>query len=188
MAEEEKIDNGPAESDSDDSKGGLLGWIITFIFAVGCAGGGYGLSGLFAKAAPKAAVKNTSETTEEVPDEMSKIYAENASELQPWIYEFDQIIANLNVPGGSRLISVTPVIELSPEMDKVEGELFLEKKMVYLRDWLQTYLAGLTLEQVQGSTSQARMKVEIKESFNEILFPDSKPLITRVMLKGYTIQ
>lgn len=46
----------------------------------------------------------------------------------------------------------------------------------------------MKLSQVKGSVNQSRMKVDIRESFNEILFPDTKPLIQIVMLKDFIIQ
>ena len=61
---------------------------------------------------------------------MASIIVENASEFKPWIYEFEQVLANLNEPGATRLISVIPVIELAAEMDQIEGKIFLESKCI----------------------------------------------------------
>lgn len=183
MADEEaKKDESNDKEVSSGKSRSLIGWVITFVVAVVCAGGGYGLSGLFAKVAP---VKDADiPESEKVQDYIS----ESPDEGKPWIYELDLITSNLNEPGSTRMIQFKAVMELSPEMDEERGKVFLEGKKLYLQDWLGTYLLGLNLSQVSGSSSQIRMKVEIRESFNEILFPDTKPLVNRVMLKDYIIQ
>lgn len=185
MAEKEIKNDESKEKDSESGKKkGLVGWIITFTVTVICTAGGFGLSGLFAKAAPTG----VEETPKVEKSEIEAYLLEDPSAAKPWIHELTPIYANLNEPGSTRMVQFAVIMEISEEMDEVLGEEFLLKKDVYLIDWLTTYLAGLNLQQVSGSSSQNRIKVEIKENFNEILFPDTKPLINRVMLKGFTIQ
>lgn len=165
-------------------KGGLVGWIITFAIAIMCAGGGYGLSGLFAKVTPDKVDVEAEAEKEKTAAYMS----DDPDSAKPWIFELDPITANLNEPGSTRMVQVTVVLELAAAMDQTEGEKFLKEKVIHLRDWLGTYLAGMKLIQVKGSSSQSRMKVDIQESFNNKLFPDSKPLVQKVMLKDFIIQ
>jgi flagellar basal body-associated protein FliL len=183
MADEEKKEEESKDATSG-KKGGLVGWIITFAVAVVCAGGGYGLSGLFAKAAPE----KIDPEVEAKKDEAEAYLSDDPKGAKPWTFDFKPITANLNEPGSGRMIQVTVVIELSSDMDQTRGEDFLKEQVIRMRDWLGTYLAGLKLEQVNGSSNQTRMKVDIRENFNGILFPDTKPLIQRVMLKDYIIQ
>jgi flagellar basal body-associated protein FliL len=186
--EEEKKDKSKDESKDIDASPGkgkaIIGWVITFTVAAICAGGGYGLSGLFAKVTPEKVV--------EVPDSeksIEELYGpEDPESAKPWNFELKPITSNLSEAGSTRMIQVTVVLEISADMDETKGREYLEGKKLHLRDWLGTHLASLNLEQVAGGPSQNRMKAEIKESFNEILFPDSKPLVGRVMLKDYIIQ
>jgi len=180
--EEEKIEKPEKTEGTSGNKGSLIGYIITFVVALVCAGGGYGLSGVFAKAAPKPDLE-----IEEKKAEEEKYESENP-DAGPWLLELQPITANLNVVGVSRMIQLTIVLEMSAKMDEVKGRAFLEKKTIHLRDWLGTYLAGLNLDHVKGSANQSRMKVEIKESFNEILFPDTTRHIQKAMLKDVIIQ
>jgi flagellar basal body-associated protein FliL len=186
MADEEIKDEVAKDKTEATSgkKGGLVGWIITFAIAIICAGGGYGLSGLFAKVTPEKvdAVEDAKKS------EIEAILSDSPDSAKPWIFELEPITTNLNEPGSTRMIQVTVVLELAAEMDKIKGEEFLKERVVHLRDWLGTYLAGLKLIQVNGSSNQSRMKVDIQESFNEKLFPDSKPLVQKVMLKDFMIQ
>jgi len=186
MADEEIKDEVSKDKEAaSDNKSGLVGWIITFAVAIVCSAGGYGLSGLFAKAAP---AKSDETANSENTDETNDLITEDLEGSKPWQFELQPITANLNEPGATRMIQVTVVMELSAEMDETKGREFLDGKIIHLRDWLQTYLANLNLEQVKGGHNQSRMKVEIRESFNEELFPDSKPLVQRVMLKDFIIQ
>lgn len=186
MADKEiKKDKAKDESKDKEAATGnksLIGWVVIFAVAIVCAGGGYGLSGLFAKVAPKI--------EETIPDTEKAVpwIAENPEMGKPWTHELELITRNLNEPGATRMIQFAVVMELSEEMDEELGKEFLESKKMYLQDWLGTYLSNLNLLQVQGGSSQNRMKNEIKESFNEILFPDTKPLVNKIMLKGYILQ
>ena len=185
MANEETKGEGAKETEATSGKkGSLIGWIITFAVAIICAGGGYGLSGLFAKVIPEKG----DEAAEAKKSEIEDILTEDSESAKPWIFELEPITSNLNEPGSTRMIQMTVVLELGAEMDKVKGEEFLKERVIHLRDWLGTYLAGLKLIQVKGSSNQSRMKVDIRENFNEKLFPDSKPLVQIVMLKDFMIQ
>ncbi|MCF7956034.1 MAG: flagellar basal body-associated FliL family protein [Phycisphaerae bacterium] len=186
MADKEIKDEGVKDESESTSgkKGSLVGWIITFSVAIICAGGGYGLSGLFAKVAPG----KVDSAEEAKKSEFEAILADSPDSAKPWVFELSPITANLNEPGSTRMIQVTVVLELAAEMDKVRGEDFLKERVVHLRDWLGAYLAGLKLIQVSGSSNQSRMKVDIQESFNGKLFPDSKPLVQKIMLKDFMIQ
>lgn len=195
MADEEKKDQEQTEDKSTEStespgrKGAILGWVMTFAVAVVFAAGGYGLSGIFAKAPEAENPEDTKVVDEDIPEEMANMINLDTEGLKPWTYELDPpVIANLDEPGVTRMIRLMVIIELAPEFDEIAGKEFMEGKAVYMRDWLQTYLSGLNLDQVKGSTNQTRIKVEIKENFNEILFPDSKPLVNRVMLRDFAIQ
>jgi flagellar basal body-associated protein FliL len=185
MADEEAKKEEVKDKEAKPGKGkGLVGWIITFVVVVACSVGGYGLSGLFAKTAPEET--ETVAKGEELETDPFPVI--DPSIAKPWTFEMEPIVANLNEPGSTRMIQLGIVLDMSRDMDEVLGTEFLEEKKLYLRDSLMTYLSGLNLEQVSGSSSKNRMKVEIKEDFNEILFPDSKPLLNRVMFKGCTIQ
>lgn len=186
MADEKIKDEGAKDETEATSgkKGGLVGWIVTFAIAIICAGGGYGLSGLFAKVTPEKvdAVQDAKKS------EIEAILADSPDSAKPWIFELEPITSNLNEPGSTRMIQMTVVLELSAKMDQTKGQEFLKERVIHLRDWLGEYLAGLKLIQVSGGSNQGRMKVDIRESFNEILFPDSKPLVQVVMLKDFMIQ
>lgn len=188
MAEEEKKENKKTDDEkkNDSSRSSLIGWIITGVIAFVCAAGGYNVSNIFAESQSVDKKKEVSKAdTEGIPE---KLVNPNLETAETWTYSLEPVVANLNEPGVTRFIRMTVIIELSEKMNQTEGEIFLDEKKIYLRDWLQQYLAEQTLDDVSGGSNQARIKVEIKENFNRILFSESRPLVTKIMLQGYAIQ
>ena len=106
-----------------------------------------------------------------------------------WIYEkMDPIVANLDEPGVSRFVRVTVILEMNKNIDIDGGMAFLDEKKIVLQDWMTTYLAGLSLEDVRGSRNLTRIKQEVLEHFNQILFDQGKPYIDRVLFKEFAVQ
>lgn len=105
-----------------------------------------------------------------------------------WFFELDAVMANLDEPGVTRFLRASITIQFTMDYDvAIGGPLVNEKKMI-LRDWLTTYFAGLTIEDVRGTMSLARIKNQIRDQFNEMLFPDSKPLVHAIILKEFAVQ
>jgi flagellar basal body-associated protein FliL len=65
---------------------------------------------------------------------------------------------------------------------------FLDEKKVILQDWLTTYLAGLSLENVRGTKNLTRIKNEIRDQFNRLLFESEKPYVERILIKEFAVQ
>jgi len=97
-------------------------------------------------------------------------------------------VCNLDEPGVTRYVRVTISLEMRPEMDRTKGEPYLEERKLILRDWLTTYFAGLSLEDVRGSRNLEKIKRQIQEQFNEMLFPNSRPYIQRVLFREFAVQ
>ncbi len=79
-------------------------------------------------------------------------------------------------------------MEISGETDKKKGTAFLDEKKPILTDMLFVYLSSLSLKDVQGDKNLKSIQSRVRELFNEKLFPDSKPQITRVLIKEFPIQ
>jgi|GEM_PF-210859 len=105
-----------------------------------------------------------------------------------WFFELDAVTANLDEPGVTRFLRASITIQFTKDYDvAVGGPLVNEKKMI-LRDWLTTYFAGLGIEDVRGTMSLARIKNQIRDQFNDMLFHDSKPLVHAIILKEFAVQ
>jgi flagellar FliL protein len=161
----------------------MLGAII-----VGGTMGGFALSQLLGgtdPVCPAAETKDPSEKEEKFED----FLAENAGEHESWLFDkIDAIVANLDEPGVTRYVRVCVTLEMSPEMEKEKGELFLEEKKMILRDWMTTYFAGLSLEDVRGTRNLEKIKRQIQDQFNEILFPNGKLYVQRILFREFAVQ
>jgi flagellar protein FliL len=189
-AENKEEESGSAGGD-DKAKagggGGLAAWlIIGGISLVGMVGG-FALAQLMASPAEEDVV---AEEPEEMLEESSyaDLYAETPEEDKPWSYQLDSIIGNLDEPGSSRYLKVGIALEISSELDKDKSIPYLDEKKPIINDFVTTYVAGLSLERVRGSSNLNRIKKELRDAFNDLLFPDGKPLVQRVYLKEFAVQ
>jgi len=77
---------------------------------------------------------------------------------------------------------------MSSEVDEKKGVVFLDEKKPILTSWLTIYLAGLSLEDTRGDRNLKRIQSQVLDTFNEKLFPDSKPQIRNVLFKEFAVQ
>ena len=161
----------------------MLGAVI-----VGGTTGGFALSQLLGgtdTVCPAAETNGADTKKENFDDFLSK----NAAAQSTWLYDkMDPIVANLDEPGVTRYVRASVTLEMSPEMDRIKGETFLEERKMILRDWLTTYFAGLSLEDVRGSRSLEKIKRQVQDQFNEILFSNGKPYVQRILFREFAVQ
>lgn len=166
--------------------GRFLPWIVMGFVVVISAGAGFGLGRIFAGSPdgdPNSPVnvdpvaQKTGEDAE--PDSGETVF-----------YSFEPVMAPVNEPGLTRYVRITLNLEIPKEKDYDEetGPPYVANNMPLLKDWLQGYLSEQTLEDLRGERNTMRMKSEIRDAFNEILFPDSKPKIKRVLIDEKAIQ
>lgn len=170
----------------------LVLWIILGGVVIVSAGGGYGAAKLFAgsSAQPRTEAEQSpsAESSEPAGGEELLNTDKKPSEQGTWDIDLEPVIANLNEPGVTRYVRATLTLEMSAEANKEKTVQFIEDKTPAIRNWLTIYLAGLTLEDVKGSRNLKRVQARILDSFNELLFADSKPLIDQVLFKEFAIQ
>lgn len=197
MADEKKKETKPAKPASKEKSskdGGLDGKSFWFLWAmlgaviVGGTTGGFALSQLLSgtdTVCPAAETNTADAKKENFDDFLSK----NAAAQSTWLYDkMDPIVANLDEPGVTRYVRASVTLEMSPEMDRIKGETFLEERKMILRDWLTTYFAGLSLEDVRGSRSLEKIKRQVQDQFNEILFSNGKPYVQRILFREFAVQ
>ena len=195
MAEEEKskekneMKEKKEKAPKPEARGqsGLMVWLILAAVIVAGSTGGFALSQLMGGTDPvcPAAETKSSKTTEKFDD----FLAEKGTDQLPWPYDkMEAVVANLDEPGVTRYVRVTVTLEMSPEMSREKGEGYLEERKMILRDWLTTYFAGLSLEDVRGSRNLEKIKRQVQDQFNEILFPNGSPYVRRVLFKEFAVQ
>ena len=185
---EEEQESAEEEDDQKSFIGRFLPWIIIAAIAVFCAGAGFGLGQLFGDSgASEAAGAGPKSDESNLVDKLAA-NDDSRDDSKVWYYDLDPIIANLNEPGISRYVRASFTLEISAEMDQKKGAAFLDEKKPVLRDMLFIYLSGLSLKDIQGDKNLKSLQSRIREMLNEKFFPDSKPQITRVLIKEFPIQ
>ena len=186
--DKEKQQDKQAEQGKDSAGGKKMGifiWLILGAVVVAGATGGFALSQLLGGQPASPA------PTDKAQEEQEKIFDPAAATpgQKSWPYDkLDPIVANLDEPGVTRFVRVSVILEMSPQMDPVKGPEFLDEKKVLLQDWLTTYFAGLSLDDVRGSRSLNRIKREIQDQVNQLLFGHDKSYVERVLFKEFAVQ
>lgn len=168
------------------SGSGILQWIIMAVVIMLCAGAGFGLGRFFAGSS--TANPNQSEQQTPQNEKNEDLKADGSEEGKSWFYDLDPVVANLDVPGATRYVRASLTLEISSEIDQAKGAAFIDEKKPVLVNWLAIYLASLTLDDVTGEANLKRIQSEIRDAYNEELFPDSKPQVEKVLLKEFPIQ
>ncbi len=197
--EDKKIEEGPEQqegdkkSESTDKKSllaDLLPWIIMAVVVVICAGSGIGLARLFAGSGESGTTEPAAQQQQEQGDlfEELKANSSKAGAGSIWYYPLEPVVANLDEPGATRYIRAVLTLGVSAKMDQKKGTEFLNEKIPVLINWLTIYLSNLTINDVTGAANLRRIQSQIRDAFNEELFPNSRPLIEKIFIKEFPIQ
>jgi len=170
---------------SEGGKGGLLGLAITALIVVVLAAGiGFGL-GKFINAPSKA---EASEDTTEPQEEQDVPSPDSSAQNQKYdYYTFEKITGNLDDPRMTRYIIVTIKLAMKSD-DKEKSETLIVQEKPRLTNWLRTYFTGCTVDDFRGPKKMNRIRREICDRFNELLWPGKRPLIREVLFSEFAIQ
>jgi flagellar basal body-associated protein FliL len=200
MADDEKKEQEPEAKKGKKSKPegekalsfGLFTWLILGAIVMAGFAGGFALAQLLAGngAGPTQQIEADGTKTDATPKDtaINDLLIDKPQNEKLWPYDLEPVIANLDEPGVTRYARVTITLQLSPQMNMEKGTPFLDEQKPILRDWLTTYIAGLSLERVRGTRNLARIKKEVRDAFNELLFPQSKPFINDILFKEFAVQ
>lgn len=152
------------------TKGGMLRLLLVGVFGLLCVGGGFALPMLF----PQLAGNAQGGQTETLPPE-------------PEFIPFEELSVNLNEGRMNRYLRLVMTFQIDKE-DKEMIEPLIESKKAILRSWLVSYLSDLQLEDIRGAAGQNRIRREIQDNFNTLLFPDGYDRIRDVLFEEFNIQ
>ncbi|MHC4753904.1 MAG: flagellar basal body-associated FliL family protein [Planctomycetota bacterium] len=193
--EDEKKTDGGETNQEQTEKIGILTWIILGVVVVIGAGSGFMVGRIFAgsRSQTDPAIEVTSANTKSEKEQSDEPEGEVDG---TWFFNMQPVIANLNEPGVTRFVRATITMEISNELEPLKSDdgseplsnpLLMSKKPV-LENWLTIYLSGLSISDTQGGKNKMKIQLQILDAFNQELFPDSKPLIKKILLKEFVIQ
>lgn len=158
--------------------GGKLGWIVTAVVA-GALGAGVPYV-LPANLQPgHGAAPN--------PDAKAETPPSPAVEVKPAYIEFGDVVVNLAEGRISRFIKLNITLQVK-ENERESINTSVQTQKAVLRNWLISYLSDQTIESVQGRIGQNRLRREIRDQFNTVLFPDGYDRIDDILFQEFAIQ
>jgi len=197
MADEEKQDvkqeqEGKKETTAKPASGGKSSWWLVWgiigAVTVAASTGGFALSQLLGgtdMVCPAAEVESADAPEKNFDEYLTR----NGKDQTPWTYDqLEPVVANLDEPGVTRYVRICITLEISPEMDPSKGQSYIGERKLILRDWLTTYFAGLSLEDVRGTRNLEKIKRQVQDEFNDILFPNGRPYVKRILFKEFAVQ
>jgi flagellar basal body-associated protein FliL len=101
--------------------------------------------------------------------------------------DFDTITVNLNENNNSRFIKVTFAIQVA-DSQKLDIEKLLTERKVILINWLNGHLSDKRHAEVKGKMGQSRLRREIHDEFNAVLFDDGVERIQDILFKEFNVQ
>ena len=105
----------------------------------------------------------------------------------PTFVSFGRTVVNLNDPTLTRYLSLEVTLQASgPDEDDVKAA--LEARKPILQTWLTSHLADKTLEDVRGKVGVNRLRREIQDNFNALLFTDGRERIQDILFEEFHVQ
>lgn len=177
MAEAPETGENAAE-EAKPTGGGKLGWIVTAVLA-----GGLGV------AVPYVLPANLK------PGSGHDADAEHAAETPPspaaaptmTTIDFGEVIVNLDEGRLNRYLDVAIELEVNEKnLEEISAKVTAKKPL--LTNWLLSYLSDQDMEDVRGAIGQSRLRREIRDQFNTVLFPDGYDRVENVYFMKFAIQ
>lgn len=167
MAETETLE----ETEAPPAGGGKLKLILIVLVSAGL---GF--------AAPKLMpTKGAAKTEKEAPK-----YPDPSGEMT-YLPFGETIVANLNEGRMTRYtrVGITMKIDKAQELEITKE---VELRRQELRNWMINHLQGQTLDDIRGSAGPNRLRREIRDQFNSILFPDGYDRIHDILYTEFNVQ
>ncbi len=185
--EQENKDQPKQKDKASGAKIGIVTWAIMAVVIIVFAGSGLVLGRVIA--AMTSSDQQTQSSGQEKKTREKDKSDSNADTEETWYYNgLESIVVNPDEPGALRYVRIGLTLEVSSELDQVEAEIFFEAKKPALVSWLNIYLKSLTLDEMADDRDMKRILLDIHDAFNEILFPNAKPKLKRVLIREFNIQ
>ena len=107
--------------------------------------------------------------------------------VQPAFLNFGEAVTSLGVQHANRYIGVNVTLQVDEE-ESVEIQAKIDKRKAVLMNWLLAHLSDKSIEDVSGAAGQNRLRREIQDQFNDLLFDDDMDRIRDVLFEEFKIQ
>ena len=189
---EEEKNNGDEKTEEDEqvrkvgTKIGVLTWIIMAAVVALLAGSGFVLGRLLAG---PSAFGTTEPPQENAQIEKIRPDGSNTDSEDTWYFnDLESVVVNPDEPGATRFVRVGLILEMSAGLSEDETKELIAIQKPLLMNWLNLYFKSLTLEEMEDDNDLKRILSQICDAFNEILSPDAKPQIKKILIREFNIQ
>ena len=116
----------------------------------------------------------------------------NASEApqaygKPAYIDFEETVVNIGTDRMNRYLRVK-ISLMVKESDKEDITELVTNEKAPLKSWLLSYLSDVTMEDIRGAAGQNRLRREIQNHFNSVLFDDGYDRIRDVLFLEFNVQ
>jgi flagellar basal body-associated protein FliL len=179
--------NAQAEQNSGESPGtvakkkrSLLSMLLWVVLSLAGIGAGFAAPMFFMTDASGSASKNRNA-------DHPKMAIPDPSEEVVYIPFADKVVVNFNDPRFSRYLTMNFSVQVA-QSQLVEIQKLMEQKHDVLRNWLISHIADKKVEDIRGKQGTNRLRREIHDSFNELLFTDGIERIQDVLFSELNVQ
>ncbi len=105
----------------------------------------------------------------------------------PCFVPFGSIVANVNEPLLAKYLTLEITVQTAPE-DQQEVEAAIASRKPILMTWLAAHIADKTPEDIRGKVGVNRLRREIQDNFNSLLFTDGRERLQDILFEGFHYQ
>ncbi|MCA9263100.1 MAG: flagellar basal body-associated FliL family protein [Planctomycetales bacterium] len=117
----------------------------------------------------------------------SEVVEEEETPAKPAFLEFGQVVVNINEDRFNRYLKINLTLQVDEtELETVTAD--VETKRSILVNWLLSHLSDKSMEEIRGAAGQNRLRREIQDQFNSVLFPDGVDRIQDVLFEEFNVQ
>jgi flagellar protein FliL len=100
---------------------------------------------------------------------------------------FGEVTVNLAEERLTRYLRVKIILVVDAPQEKAVDATVKQQKVV-LKNWVISHLSDKSLEEVKGASGVNRLRREIQDQFNSVLFPDGTERIRDVLFDEFVVQ
>jgi flagellar basal body-associated protein FliL len=158
------------------SSGGVLWAVIWGTIGLVCGAGGFALP-LYFPAWFGMAVEKPQQVAEKLEDR----------EVKTTYIDFGESVVNINSDRLNRYLRLHLMLMVKAD-DLTKVEHLVEERRSSLKSWLISYLSDVSMEDLRGAAGQNRLRREIQDHFNTVLFEDGYDRIREVLFEEFNVQ
>lgn len=167
-----------AADGEEEKPKGKMGLVIVSVLVMVSGAAGYAVPTMMGGGGKQA---------EEEPEENTLDVEMPEPSGKPAFISFGETVANLNDGRMTRYLRLGITLQVD-EAQMAAIEQLHEKRKAVLRNWLLSHISDKSMDDIRGKAGQNRLRREIHEHFNIVLFPDGIDRIEDVLFEEFNVQ